>query len=130
MSKPIDEKKFCRECAYHRSYAWAFGNRNGSSTTNGFSNCRANGLSIDENELDTKFCDKFLRKKEGMSFEQQIEEQKQEQKRREEVAEQARITKEHNRLSNRLKRNWYYVPSLTISLIVLAITIWKLLLGK
>jgi len=130
MSKPIDEKKSCRECAYHQSYAWAFGNRNGSFTTNGFSNCRANGLSIDENELDTKFCDKFLRKKEGITLEQQIEEQKQEQKQKQEAEEKERLAKEYRRLPNRLKRNWYYVCALAIALITLGITIWKFLLGK
>jgi hypothetical protein len=128
MSK--EEKKSCRDCAYLQSYAWGFGNRNGSFTSHGFSNCRANGSSIEENELDTKSCDKFLRKKEGMTLEQQIEEQKQEETKKQQLAEQARLKKEHDRLRNRLRRNWYYVSALTIALIGLIIAIWKLILGN
>lgn len=125
MSKPIDEKKFCRDCAYLQ---YSFLGTNGS--WHEWWNCRFDRSSLKENELDTKSCENYLRKKKGMTLQQQIDEQKQEQKIREEVAEQSRITKEHDRLSNRLKRNWYYILSLTIGLIGLAIAIWKLLLGK
>jgi hypothetical protein len=92
--------------------------------------CRQRKPSFDKKDLDNKLCEEFLRKKEGMTLEQQIGEQKQEQKRREDVAEQARITKEHNRLPNRLKRNWHYIIGAIGTTITVAIAIWKFLLGR
>jgi superfamily II DNA helicase RecQ len=123
--QPNEEKKSCRDCAYQHFGFFAI-NRN----LNKWWTCRFDKSSIKENELDIKSCENYIRKKKGMTLQQQIEEHKQEQKRREELAEQVRITKEHNKLSNRLKRNWYYVSALIIALIGLTITIWKLVLGK
>lgn len=141
MSKPIDEKKSCRDCAclsesvgvygpMHDFSLSGIGKTIGKPTVLSYLYCRQKKLSFDEKDLDNKLCEKFLRKKEGMTLEQQIEEQKQEQKRREEVAEQARITKEHNRLLNRLKRNWHYIIGAIGTIITVTIAIWKFLLGK
>ena len=86
-------------------------------------NCKVDGSSVDKNELDSRSCNKFMRKKEGMTLEQQIEEEKQQRI----IEEQERLAKEQKRFSNRLRRNWYYVSALAISLIALIITVWKLL---
>jgi len=118
------EKKSCRDCAYLRIYAWVMGNTFDRSRVSHESwNCGIDRSSIKKNELDSRFCEKFMRKKEGMTLEQQIEEEKQQKA----IEEQKRLAKEQKRFSNRLRRNWYYVSALTISLILLIIAVWKLL---
>jgi xanthine dehydrogenase molybdopterin-binding subunit B len=116
------EKKSCRDCAYLQYGFFGFGGR-GRHDMNERWNCKADGSSVDKNELDSRCCNKFMRKKKGMTLEQQIEEEKQQRI----IEEQERSAKEQKRLLNRLRRNWYYVSALAISLIALAIAIWKLL---
>ena len=114
MSKPTEQsnkqKKSCRNCAYLHSGFVGLVDLTGKHEdmmSESF-RCKRDDSSIDNNEVDTKVCKKFMRSKKGMSLEQQ----------------------EHSKLSNRLKRNWYYVSALTIALIGLIIAIWKLILGK
>jgi actin-related protein len=119
------EKKSCQFCAYLHRVAIA-----SVSGYNAQRSCIANNCSISGQELSIKSCKKFLRRKEGMTLEQQIEEQKQEQRQKQEAEEQARLKKEHDRLRNRLRRNWYYVSALLIGIIGLIIAIWRLLLNN
>src|SRR3990170_5413623 len=99
-----EEKKSCGLCAYLRNpvyysipvgpHDWSpssVGNPSGERSAGimvGDLTCRQNGSSIADSQLDIKFCDKFMRKKKGMTLEQQLEE------------------KENNKVSNRLRRNW------------------------
>jgi len=128
------EKKSCRDCAYLSENPLILGPRYdfslmgvgktvGKSTSLRYWNCEADRSSVGKNELDSRSCMKFMRKKEGMTLEQQIEEEKQQKA----IEEKERLVKEQKRLSNRLRRNWYYVSALVISLIMLTITVWKLL---
>ena len=96
------QKKACRDCAY-LSFFGAM-DLDGPSSVESFS-CKCDHSHIEKNELDSKSCRKFIRKKEGLTLEQQI----------------------HGLWINRLKRNWYYISALAISFIVLIITVWKLL---
>jgi hypothetical protein len=132
-----EEKKSCRTCAYLSKTAFALGSRYdtslrgvghtiGEPTFFGLSSCKQKSPSFNEKNLDNNSCEKFLRKKAGMTLEQQIEEQK----KSEELEKQARTAKEYSKLSNRLKRNWYYVSALIIAIIGLVIAIWKFALGK
>ena len=116
------EKKSCRDCAYLRYGFFVFGGGGRSRESESW-NCRVDRSSVDKNELDSRSCNKFMRKKKGMTLEQQIEEEKQQKI----IEEQERLAKEQKRFSNRLRRNWYYVSALAISLIILVITVWKLL---
>src|SRR4030042_2780956 len=133
--KPVQETeietKSCRDCAYLNESAGVFGPRFdfsmrgvgktvGKPTAFGLLNCKIDGSSIGKNELNSRFCEKFMRKKEGMALEQQIEEEKQQKA----IEEKERLVKEQKRFSNRLRRNWYYVSALTISLILLTIAVW------
>lgn len=148
MSKPTEqsneEKKSCRGCAFfgddmalavlgpRRDMSLrGVGKTIGDSTviSTGYS-CLQSHPSFNDKNLDNNSCEKFLRKKAGMTLAQQLEEQKQEEAKKQQLAEQARLKKEHDRLRNRLRRNWYYVCALIIALIGLGITIWKFLLGK
>jgi len=90
--------------------------------------CRFNQSNLNRNEVKTKICDNFILKKRGMTLEQQLEEIKQQRI----LEEQQRIEREklveHNRLFNRLRRNWYYVSALAIAIISLIVAIWKLFL--
>jgi len=115
MSK--EERKSCRNCAYLNVTSIILGPKRGRSlrdvgktigkpTILGSVSCKQNSSAFNEKEIESNSCEKFMRKKEGMTLEKQIEEQKQEQ-----------IIKEQNRLPNRLRRNWYYVSALVITLI-------------
>lgn len=96
------QKRSCRDCAYLKLFGVS--DLNGPSSLELFS-CKRDHSRIEKNELDSKSCRKFIRQKEGFPLEQQI----------------------HDLWINRLKRNWYYVCALTISLILLIIAVWKLL---
>jgi hypothetical protein len=110
-----EEKKSCRDCAYLQYGFFGIGGK-GRLDMHEWWNCKACGSSVDKNELDSRSCEKFIRKKENMTLEQQIEEEKQQ-----------KMIREYKRFPNRLRRNWYYVSALAISLILLIITVWKLL---
>ena len=125
-----EEKKSCRLCAFisdARGYGIlvrpndfrpsSVGNSSRERITElkfGDLTCRQTGSSIADSQLDIKFCDKFMRKKRGMTLEQQLEE------------------KENNKVSNRLRRNWDKVIGLTVASIgvtIAAITLYvKLIL--
>jgi hypothetical protein len=98
-------KKSCRDCAY-LGY-WAMSELIRDKTYESW-HCKRGDSPIEETELDTKSCNKFLRKKKGMTLEQQ----------------------EQNRMVNRLRRNWYYVSALVIGIIGLIIAIWRFLLNN
>ncbi len=115
------EKKSCSDCAYQR---FNFFNELK------FWTCRYDKSSIMEHELATRYCQNFIRKKQGVSLQQQIEEQKQQTIKQQQLEEQRRLTIEHNRLKNRLKRNWYYLTALTVGIVTLLITIWRLIVGR
>ena len=138
MSK--DEKKSCRDCAHLSQSGMVLGPRwdmslrgvghtIGEPTVLSSVSCNQKSPNFNDKNLDNNSCEQFLRKKAGMTVAQQLEEQKQEEIKKQQLAEQARITKEHNKLSNRLKRNWYYISALIITLIGLILTIWKFVLG-
>jgi hypothetical protein len=97
-----EEKMSCRDCAYLDSGVFAFDLDNPEDKFE-LLRCRQDNSSIKGEELDTKTCKKFMRKKKGMTLEQQ----------------------EHSRLTNRLRRNWDKVTGLIISLILAVIAILK-----
>lgn len=124
MSKPTEqpneEKKSCRGCAFFGEDmglavlgpSWDMSLRGVGKTigeptviSTGYS-CLQSHPSFNDKNLDNNSCEKFMRKKKGMTLEQQLEEQKQEEIKKQQLAEQARLKKEHDRLRNRLKRNW------------------------
>jgi len=123
-----EEKKSCRGCAF-------FGDDMGLAVlgstviSTGYS-CLQSNPSFSSKNLDNNSCEKFLRKKNGMTLQQQLEEQKQEEIKKQQLAEQTRLKKEHDRLPNRLRRNWYYVSALVIGIIGLVIAIWRFLLNS
>jgi hypothetical protein len=99
-----EEKKSCFDCAYRRTVA--FGGKINGKVIQGATYCRQKSPSFNEKDLENNVCEKFLLKKTGMTLEEQHEEQKQEKIKKRHLAEQVRITKENNKLPNRLKRNW------------------------
>lgn len=129
------EKKSCRDCAYLSENPFVFGPRYdfslmgvgktvGKPTSVRYWNCKADGSSVDKNELDSRSCMKFMRKKEGMTLEQQIEEEKQQKV----IEEKERLAKEQKRLSNRLRRNWKEATKIIAgiaTIITFIILIWK-----
>jgi hypothetical protein len=99
--------KSCRDCAYRQSsYSGVvtIGNREKRfHTTTQFHpyECNVNDSPIYEKDLDTKSCKKFLRKKEGMTLEQQI-----------------------NALwINRIKRNYQFIVTVIVSVIAIIVTV-------
>jgi len=139
-----EEKKSCRGCAFFgddmglavlgpswdrslRGVGHTIGEPTVISTG---SSCSQSNPLFNSKNLDNNSCDKFLRKKQGMTLAQQLEEQKQEETKKQQLAEQARLKKEHDRLPNRLRRNWYYVSALVIGIIGLVIAIWRFLLNN
>jgi 5-methylcytosine-specific restriction endonuclease McrA len=84
--QPSKEKKSCHNCAYLSETAFALGPRYDTSLRGvghtigepeifGYSNCRQKSPSFNGKNLDNNSCESFLRKKIGMTLEQQIQEQ-------------------------------------------------------
>ena len=136
------QKKSCRGCAYFREDTvlavlgprWdmsliGVGKTIGTpSVISTGSNCGKSNPSFSSQNVENNSCEEFLLKKQGMTLEQQLEEIKQQKI----LEEKNRLEKEkqieYNKLSNRLKRNWYYVSALTIGLIGLLIAVWRFFL--
>jgi hypothetical protein len=91
-----NKHRCCHKCIYCNFF--------GFDTLKSYS-CDLKGFSIDEQEIDSKSCWRFVRRKEGIPLERQ----------------------KHNTKVNRLKRNWYFVIMAFCAIAGLLITLLKIL---
>ena len=66
--------------------------------------CSLRGFPIDEKEIDSKSCWRFVRRKEGISIERQ----------------------KNDTTVNRIKRNWYYIIMASCTVVALIVTLLKM----
>ena len=83
-----EEKKSCRDCAYLHETGMVLGPKAdfslrgvghtiGEPVAIGYSSCKQNSPVFNEKDIISNSCEKFMRKKKGMTLEQQVQEQKQ-----------------------------------------------------
>ena len=95
LNKLSRDKRCCHKCVYCIA---------GYFNTSTSYRCDLSGIPIDNNEVDSKSCWRFVRRRKGIPKERQI----------------------HNTWVNRIRRNWFYIIIATSTLITLIISILKI----
>lgn len=118
------EKRSCDNCAFFNRYSSFVDLNEDKTVKNRWFPCNQEShmrIQINEEEINTKSCRKFVKRKFFTGKDRQLQECN--------YIIQLHSLREHNKVSNRFKRNWDKVIGLTIALTTTIITILKLVLG-